>query len=403
MAEGLHLPTLFVGSSSEGVEFARAVRAALEHDAEVTVWDEGVFEAGQTYVENLTQALDRFDFAVLVLTPDDVVQSKSADASSPRDNVIFELGLFMGRLGRGRTFILQPSGLGLKIPSDLSGVVTASYVWPRADTNYKAAVATASDEIRKRIRSLGKRDKRGKDESLSGLDFTRVRENNGILSTTVRGCEIRVTNGRIEEHGLESAVAVVLPCNEYFDDRCAYDPASALGAYVKRVFDGEIDEFISFSKAECKKRFGAGVQQQKTDDEFAQSFGAGRALLLLNPLGRPVPIGLVSTTTQRASQGLAARTSYLFDGICELVTRLVDARLREVVMPILGAGHGGIHPAAAFVSLLLALAESARYAPSGKPLKSATVIVFQKDANSPPQVDPVVVRRALALIGSVDP
>jgi len=149
MAEGLHLPTLFVGSSSEGVEFARAVRAALEHDAEVTVWDEGVFEAGQTYVENLTQALDRFDFAVLVLTPDDVVQSKSADASSPRDNVIFELGLFMGRLGRGRTFILQPSGLGLKIPSDLSGVVTASYVWPRADT-------TTRPQLRRQATRFGK-------------------------------------------------------------------------------------------------------------------------------------------------------------------------------------------------------------------------------------------------------
>jgi predicted nucleotide-binding protein len=105
VAVGLVRPSVFVGSSSEGVEFARAVRAALEHDAEITLWDEGVFGLGQTFVESLTRALSRFDFAVVVLTPDDLVQSRSVEVFGPRDNVIFELGLFMGKLGRDRTFI----------------------------------------------------------------------------------------------------------------------------------------------------------------------------------------------------------------------------------------------------------------------------------------------------------
>jgi hypothetical protein len=64
------------------------------------------------------------------------------------------------------------------------------------------------------------------------------------------------------------------------------------------------------------------------------------------------------------------------------------------------AGHGRIDPATAFVSLLLALAEAARYASGGRPLKSATVVIFKKDKDSKPQVDPVVVRRALALASS---
>src|SRR6266446_4279406 len=109
-------PALFVGSSSEGVEFARAVRAGLERDAEVTVWEEGVFELGQTTIESLTAALGQFDFAVLILTPDDVVRSRSKETSGPRDNVIFELGLFMGKIGRGRTFILKQSDFDLKFP-----------------------------------------------------------------------------------------------------------------------------------------------------------------------------------------------------------------------------------------------------------------------------------------------
>lgn len=399
VAGGSPRPSVFIGSSSEGVEFGRAVRAALERDTEVTVWDEGVFELGLTFVEGLTQALCRFDFAVLVLTPDDVIQSRSTEESGPRDNVIFELGLFMGRLGRGRTFILQQSGATLKIPSDLSGVTTAQYYWPRNDGNVRAAVATACDTIRDRIRALGLRYKNN-DEIGGGLDLTRVAQRDGVMWTHSGGCEIRVVNGRIEDYPAESTTVVVLPCNEYFDDRCAYDTKSALGAYVNKVFDGRIDEFISCSKDECMKRLGPGIEQQKTVDERAPSFGAGRAVLLQNPLGHKIPIGLISTTTQRAGHGLAAKTSYLFDGVCELVTRLVDTRLHDVVMPILGAGHGRIEPALAFVSLVLAVAEAVRNAAGGSPLRTVTIIVFQKDAKSAPQVHPTVVRRALALIGS---
>jgi len=74
---------------SEGVDFERAVRASLEHDA----GNEGVFALGQTLVESLTKALSLFDFAVVVLTPDDLVQSRSTEVFGPRDNVIVELGL----------------------------------------------------------------------------------------------------------------------------------------------------------------------------------------------------------------------------------------------------------------------------------------------------------------------
>ena len=393
-------PSVFVGSSKEGVEFARAVRAALEAYAEITVWDEGVFELGQTVVESLSQALSRFDFAVLMLTPDDIIQSRSVESSGPRDNVIFELGLFMGRLGRGRTFILQPAAGGLKIPSDLAGVTAATYYWPRSDGNCRAAVATACDLIRDRIRALGCRSRPDDDEIGGGLDLTRVQEHKGVLSTRLSGCEIRVVNGRLEEYPADETTVVVLPCNEYFDDRCAYDTKSALGAYVNKMFAGQVDDFIASSLQECRKRLGSGSDQQKTVDERALSFGPGRSVLLLKPLGREIPVALVSTTTQRAGHGLTAKSSYLFDGVCELLTRLVDARLHDVVMPILGAGHGRIDPSLAFVSLLLAITEALRSTPGGSPLKTVTVVVFQRDTASMPQVHRTIVKRSLALVGS---
>jgi hypothetical protein len=236
----------------------------------------------------------------------------------------------------------------------------------------------------------------------AGLDLTRVTEKKGVLSANVSGCEIRVIEGRLEDLPPDSGTVIVLPCNEYFDDECAGDAKSALGAYVNRAFDGQVAPFIALVKDECKRKLGTPKSQQKTDDGHAESFGPGRCLLLLKPLGRSVPVALVSTTTQRAGQGLAARICYLFDGMRELVERLANARFTDAAMPILGGGHGRIDAPLALVGLLLAVAEAARYGQGGQRLRSVTIVVFKRDENTPAQVDRVVVRRALALIGSRD-
>jgi hypothetical protein len=151
----MNKPSLFVGSSSEGLDFARPVRALLAEDAEVTLWNEGLFGIGSTFIESLVNALPRFDFAALMLTADDLMTSREVTTLGPRDNVLFELGLFMGRLGRSRTFVIRPRGDQIKIPSDLAGLTTAVYDWPRADGNHKAAVGPACDSIREMIRTLG--------------------------------------------------------------------------------------------------------------------------------------------------------------------------------------------------------------------------------------------------------
>ncbi len=151
-------PSVFVGSSSEGLEFARAIRSLLTDDAEVTIWKEDVFEVGKTFIESLLDALPRFDYSILILTPDDLVSVRNVDSFGPRDNVIFELGLFMGRLGRSRTFIVRQAGAKMKMPSDLDGVTMATYEWPRRDKSHKSAVGAACDSIRQIIRDLGVSD-----------------------------------------------------------------------------------------------------------------------------------------------------------------------------------------------------------------------------------------------------
>lgn len=236
----------------------------------------------------------------------------------------------------------------------------------------------------------------------AGVDLSLVTESKGTFSTQVAGCEIRVVNGRLEEYAKNPHTIVVLPCNEYFDDRCVDDTRSALGAYVNCVFDGQVPQFVSLMTDECRKKLGPGREEQKTEDETAVSYGVARCFLLTQPLGRNVNIALLSTTTQRVGQGLHSRISYLFDGMRELVGRLGSVRINEVVMPVMGSGHGGVDLPLALVGLLGALAEATQYAQGSQRLKKATIVIFRRDARSKPQVDPVVVRRALALIGSLN-
>jgi len=186
-------PSLFIGSSSEGVEFARAVRTLLDRDVEASLWNEGFFKLGSTFIETLVNSIARFDFAVLLLTPDDLVSSRDKESFGPRDNVIFELGLFMGRLGRSRTFIVHEFEPKLKIPTDLSGVNTATYDWPRNDNSHINAVGPAADSIRLVIRELGV------SESKTSKQIQEVRQNQDRLQGEVDALRFLVT-GFVNEY-----------------------------------------------------------------------------------------------------------------------------------------------------------------------------------------------------------
>jgi CRP/FNR family transcriptional regulator, cyclic AMP receptor protein len=113
---------VFIASSSEGLNVAEKVQSLLlgelKRPADVKLWNRA-FDLSATYIESLEKEMAHADFAILVLTPDDVTISRQRKTSAPRDNVIFELGLFMGRLGRARCFIIQEKTAGLKLPSDL--------------------------------------------------------------------------------------------------------------------------------------------------------------------------------------------------------------------------------------------------------------------------------------------
>ena len=149
---------LFVGSSVEGLSVANEIQALLDHDAEVTVWHQGVFGPSGGTLESLVQMATTFDFAVLVLTPDDVLTKREQSKNAPRDNVLFELGLFIGTLGRERTYFVHPRE-DMALPSDLAGINPITYDANRSDNNLQAAIGPVATSIRSQLKKLGFRQK----------------------------------------------------------------------------------------------------------------------------------------------------------------------------------------------------------------------------------------------------
>lgn len=148
-------PSLFIASSVEGLRIADAINANLEHDAHCTIWRAGTFKLSSQSVDDLVKKSSAVDFAVFAFTPDDVATIRKHEAAVARDNVVFEMGLFIGAIGKERCYIVKPRGVDMHLPSDLLGMNPADYAADRPDGDVESALNYACKQIKDRIRELG--------------------------------------------------------------------------------------------------------------------------------------------------------------------------------------------------------------------------------------------------------
>lgn len=148
-------PSVFIASSVEGLSIADAINANLEHDAHCTIWRAGTFKLSSQSVDDLVKKSSVIDFAVFVFTPDDVATIRKHEEAIARDNVVFEMGLFIGAIGKERCYIVKPRGIQMHLPSDLLGMNPADYAVDRPDGDVESALNYACKLIKDRIRELG--------------------------------------------------------------------------------------------------------------------------------------------------------------------------------------------------------------------------------------------------------
>src|SRR5262245_16768335 len=149
-------PRIFLGSSGQQQKLVQALTRGLEDVAHVVPWTTS-FNPGTTTLERLLELTREVDFAAFVFARDDWTTNspRASDPSesgqaSPRDNVVFEAGLFGAALGMRRTFILHASGA--KLPSDLLGLTLVRY----GDATTAAEIRVINQKLRKAIENEGR-------------------------------------------------------------------------------------------------------------------------------------------------------------------------------------------------------------------------------------------------------
>jgi len=149
-------PRIFLGSSGKQRKLLDALTHGLEDVARVEPWTTS-FNPGTSTLERLLELTREVDFAAFVFARDDwtatsppTADPAAAGQASPRDNVVFEAGLFGGVLGMRRTFILHASGA--KLPSDLLGLTCVRY----GDAVTAAEVRTMNQKLRNAIETEGR-------------------------------------------------------------------------------------------------------------------------------------------------------------------------------------------------------------------------------------------------------
>jgi hypothetical protein len=146
-------PRIFLGSSGKQAKLVRALTRGLAEVAEVEPWT-AVFNPGVSTLDRLVELTHEVDFAAFVFAQDDWTSNPSDTTApgqaSPRDNVVFEAGMFGGALGMRRTFILHAKGA--KLPTDLLGMTSVRY--PEALT--PSDMREVNQKLRKAIEEEGR-------------------------------------------------------------------------------------------------------------------------------------------------------------------------------------------------------------------------------------------------------
>ncbi len=148
-------PRIFLGSSGKQAKLLQALTRGLEDVAHVEPWTTS-FNPGTTTLERLIELAHEVDFAAFVFARDDWTSTNvlapptESGQASPRDNVVFEAGLFGGVLGMRRCFILHANGA--KLPTDLLGFTCIRY----GEAAAAAEMRTINQKLRTAIESSGR-------------------------------------------------------------------------------------------------------------------------------------------------------------------------------------------------------------------------------------------------------
>jgi hypothetical protein len=146
----INKPTIFIASSGKSKSIAEAIKLNFDNEADVDIWTENIFKLNEGTLETLMNRSSYYDFFIAVFTADDVATINNKKTNITRDNVIFEFGLFLGRIGLDRTFFVLEDKV--KLFTDWNGITTTTFT---RRGNLAAALGSSCTRIREQMNIAG--------------------------------------------------------------------------------------------------------------------------------------------------------------------------------------------------------------------------------------------------------
>lgn len=146
-------PNIFIAASSAANEYATAVQRHLEKDFNVRVWSD-VRARYKFLPQNIGNLPSQYDFGVFIFSDNDTLTKDNQQFPITRDNVLFEFGVFVGKLGYERCYILAPNLPNFHLPSDLDGFLFDSFIKPSNKNDIESAFRVPCGNIRQDINEL---------------------------------------------------------------------------------------------------------------------------------------------------------------------------------------------------------------------------------------------------------
>lgn len=143
-------PRIFIGSSSEALDVAERIKDFFSPDYECFLWTDDVFKNNESFLETLVKSASLFDFGFMVFSADDKGTIRNEHFETPRDNILFEYGLFLGRVGLDRAYIIAEETV--RIPTDMLGITHTRYIVETDGLGEKKA----TDSLEKGLEKLKK-------------------------------------------------------------------------------------------------------------------------------------------------------------------------------------------------------------------------------------------------------
>lgn len=252
-------PTIFIGSSSESKSIAEAIELKLTSAGITELWTTA-FRPGYSTLEELLEKAASADFAVFVLGRDDVVTSRNEVTASPRDNVIYEAGVFTARLGPRKVFLVVDAK-GTKLPSDWFGIGHLNY-----DTELgsdQRAVNTATIRIREQIKALTGAKESTSHGQIAGHWWQYVVSVNEGTALSLLKIEAQNDKHAVAVQGDAWAVDG-RPLAKFWSRAAALDSTSMCLSYFwegRHPYDGATPEFFGVGEVRFEPRVSGALQR----------------------------------------------------------------------------------------------------------------------------------------------